>query len=69
MHSKVTTQGQMWDLMAFQDYENEFVMRDIVDINQDFADALILQSELKINMPEVEDLSIQPNESLPPWEL
>ena len=59
-------QGQMWDQIAVAKLNNEKDMRDIVDINVDYADCLDLESELKISVPE--KATITPTRTLPPWE-
>ena len=69
MLNKRTLQNEMWDQIGKEQFDTEFVMRDICDLNVDYADCLTLSSEIKLNLPSQESLSVQPEETLPPWEL
>lgn len=68
MHNRTTTQGEMWDIISVAEYETEYAMRDISDVNVDYADALILSGEIKLVVPDKENISVQPVKMLPPWE-
>lgn len=68
MSSKIirTVQGQMWDQIALDRLNVEHDMRDVVDLNVSYADALILSGELNLSIPETPKQD--PVRTLPPWE-
>ncbi len=64
--SFTTTQGQMWDQVALEEFGDELIMGDVLAANVDELDALVFSGDVRLNIPdEATPLAIQ---TLPPWE-
>ena len=69
MLNKRTLQNEMWDQIGKEQFDTEFAMRDISDLNVDYADCLTLSSEIKLILPSEDNLSVQPDETPAPWDM
>ena len=49
----VTSQGDAWDLMAYDIYGDEKYMRYLIEANWPLLDVLIFPSGVKINVPDI----------------
>lgn len=62
----VTRNGDTFDQLALEFYNNEKLAHLIIDFNPDYSDYIILDEGLKIEIPIYE--ASQSVESLPPWQ-
>ena len=63
----ISSQGDTWDLIAFNHYgltQKEFMMSSLLDANPDYVKLVILPANLEINIP---DAVIPDTINLPPW--
>ncbi len=60
-----TRQGDTFDELALQFYDDERLAHLIIDFNPDYADCLIFEKNIKLRIPIYENS--QSAETLPPW--
>lgn len=60
----ITMQGDTFDILALDAYDDEFKAHIIIQANPEYADVLIFDEGIKLKIPVIEDESI---ETLPPW--
>lgn len=60
----MTMQGDTFDILALDAYDDEFKAHMIIQANPEYADVLIFDEGIKLKIPVIEDESI---ETLPPW--
>lgn len=61
----VTTQGDMWDSIAFKQMGSEYFMTDLIEANPSHRETVIFPANVQLIIPDV-DLSQTPD-NLPPW--
>lgn len=62
----VTQKGDTWDSIALDQMGDEMYMSDLIQYNPDYADTLIFDAGITINIPEL-DADDETSDSLPPW--
>ena len=61
----VTSQGDTFDLIAYDLYGNEYLASDIVELNPEFSGELAFDAGEELKVPVYEDLS--ESERVAPW--
>ena len=64
MRTYTTIQGDSWDLISYNHYGDEKYMRYLIQANWDYADVLVFQAGVVLNVP---DLPEEPDEDMPFW--
>lgn len=64
MRTYTTIQGDTWDLISYNLYGDEKYMRYLIQANWDYADVLVFQAGVVLNVP---DLPEEPDEDMPFW--
>lgn len=59
----VTSEGDMWDKIAYEQMGSENFMGELIRNNDDLVDVVVFPSGIKINVPEVDDTQTD----LPSW--
>lgn len=59
-----TMQGDTFDMLALDAYNNEFQATDLIEANPQYADVLVFDAGVQLWIPKLEST---PPESLPPW--
>lgn len=59
-----TTQGDMWDMIAYKSYGTESGMNVLLEANQQYTDIVIFPAGIQLTIPEYTEPL--PN-TLPPW--
>ena len=59
-----TTQGDMWDMIAYKMYGDEYKMHYLMDANQNYVDTVIFSAGIVLTVPE---LTSSETANLPPW--
>lgn len=59
-----THQGETWDMISQDFYGTPFKMNDLIACNPNYADVLIFNEEVELNIPILEESS---PDTLPPW--
>lgn len=60
-----TCEGDTFDALALQLYNDERLAHYIIDFNPDYADVVIFDANVALRLPIVEDAETP--ETLPPW--
>ncbi len=60
-----TVQGDTFDALALEFYEDEKLASAIMQANPDYCDTLIFDAGVKLSIPDAVDVT--PPETLPPW--
>lgn len=60
-----TREGDTFDALALQLYNDERLAHYIIDFNPDYADVVIFDANVALRLPIVEDAETP--ETLPPW--
>ncbi len=60
----VTRQGDTWDNISQAFYNNPFKTAELISVNSEYADTLIFDQGVQLNIPILESSS---PETLPPW--
>ena len=63
----VTSQGDTFDGLAMDFYDNECLSSEIIKENPHYADVLIFDAGITLYIPVIEDIT--DNSDKPPWEL
>jgi len=61
-----TMQGDTWDSIALDFYNDEYQAKAIIDANPEYSAVLIFDAGVVLKVPVIEE---QAAESLPPWRL
>ena len=61
----VTSENDTFDLIAFRKYGNEFLASLIIEYNPRYADIIIFDSGIVMQLHEIE--IVEAEKSLPPW--
>ena len=61
----ITREGDTFDALALQMYNEETLAHYIIEFNPDYADVLIIEANVALRLPIVEDAETP--ETLPPW--
>lgn len=61
----ITREGDTFDALALQMYNEETLAHYIIEFNPDYADVLIFEANVALRLPIVEDAETP--ETLPPW--
>lgn len=59
-----TMQGDTYDMLALDAYNDEFLAHRIIEVNPQYASTLVFDAGIVLLIPI---LSQQPPETLPPW--
>lgn len=59
----VTSEGDMWDKIAYEQMGSENFMGELIRNNDDLVDVVVFHSGVEINVPEVDDTQTD----LPSW--
>ena len=59
-----TKQGEMWDTISIAEYGTPHKVAELINANPQYADVLIFEEGINLNIPELETETIS---SLPPW--
>lgn len=59
-----TTQGDMWDMIAYKMYGDEYKMHYLMDANPNYVDTVIFSAGIVLTVPE---LTSSETANLPPW--
>lgn len=59
----VTSEGDMWDKIAYEQMGSENFMGELIRNNDDLVDVVVFHSGVEINVPEVDDTKTD----LPSW--
>lgn len=59
----VTSEGDMWDKIAYEQMGSETFMGELIRNNDDLVDVVVFPSGVEINVPEVDDTQTD----LPSW--
>lgn len=66
MHSThITVEGDTFDGLALQYYNDEKLASAIIQANPDYCDTLIFEAGITLNIPSVSTVTLP--ETLPPW--
>lgn len=66
MHSTHTTvEGDTFDSLALQYYDDEKMASTIIQANPDYCDTLIFEAGITLTIPAVSTVALP--ETLPPW--
>ena len=60
-----TRQGDTFDELALQLYNNEMMAHHIIQFNPDYADVVVFDEAVALRLPIMEDAA--PPSTLPPW--
>lgn len=60
----ITRQGDTWDNISQAFYDNPYKTAELISVNNEFANVLIFEQGIDLNIPILESSS---PESLPPW--
>ena len=61
----ITSEGDTFDALALQLYNDERLAHYIIEFNPDYADVIIFDANVALRLPIVEDAETP--ETLPPW--
>lgn len=61
----ITSEGDTFDALALQLYNDERLAHYIIEFNPDYADVVIFDANVALRLPIVEDAETP--ETLPPW--
>jgi phage tail protein X len=59
-----TIQGDTFDSISLDFYDEEYYSSEIINANPDFCSVIVFESGILLKIPIID---IQSNESLPPW--
>lgn len=59
-----TTQGDMWDLIAFKVYGNEMYISTLLAANEQYKDVAVFPQGVVLDCPDADTASV---DILPPW--
>ena len=59
----ITSQGDMWDKIAFEQMGSEDYMGDLIQCNYDLIDYVIFPAGIEVVIPEIDDTQIE----VPSW--
>lgn len=62
----ITKQGDMWDLIAYRMYGNEYKMHVLMDANPDHITTVIFPAGIVLTIPAIDTEKPQ---NLPPWKV
>lgn len=61
----ITSDGETFDLLALNYYDNELMASTIIQANPDYADWLVFCDGITLRIPIMDDVATP--ETLPPW--
>lgn len=61
----ITTQGDMWDLIAYTQMGNEKYMHLLIEANPQYRETVIFSANVTLTIPDVP--AAQTVSNLPPW--
>ncbi|WP_213024358.1 tail protein X [Brevibacillus reuszeri] len=64
MKTYVTTQGDMWDAIAYKELGNEQYMTALIDANPEHIDTVVFSGGVRLIIPAIEEPE---PDTLPPW--
>jgi phage tail protein X len=59
-----TVQGDMWDLIAYQQMGNEMYMGALIDANKKYREIVVFPAGVPLTIP---DVATPTSVNLPPW--
>lgn len=60
-----TQEGDTFDALALQMYNEERLAHYIIEFNPEYADVLVFDANVKLRLPNVEN--VETPDTLPPW--
>lgn len=64
LNTYTTTQGDMWDNIAYKLYGSEAGMNTLLDANKQYADIVVFPANIVLQVPEY---TAPKTSNLPPW--
>ena len=64
-NESVTVEGDTWDALALEFYDDEQKSTWIMGANLDYCDTLIFPADVRLKIPIVDD--VETPDTLPPW--
>ncbi len=61
----VTQEGDTFDALALQMYEDETLAHYIIEFNPDYSDVLVFEANVQLRLPIVDEP--ETSDTLPPW--
>lgn len=55
----ITSQGDMWDKIAYEQMGSEDYMSDLIQCNYDLIDYVIFPEGIEVTIPEIDDTQIE----------
>lgn len=65
MREHITVDGDTFDALALQYYDDEKLASEIIRSNPDYCDVLIFEAGVVLSIPETSTITMP--ETLPPW--
>lgn len=65
MKTYTTVQGDMWDLIAYQQLGNQYAINQLLVLNKNYATTMVFDAGVVLNLPDV--VTPKPMAGLPPW--
>ncbi|MCG8632252.1 MAG: tail protein X [Desulfobacterales bacterium] len=62
-----TSQGDTWDLIAYNEMGSEKLMHDLIDANPGYQDTVYFSAGVGLTIPDV-PVSISSDDPVPPWQ-
>lgn len=64
-HEYTTQDGDTFDLLALDMYNDERLAHYIIEYNPDYADVIVFEGGVQLKLPVVEEA--ETSETVPPW--
>lgn len=64
MNTYTTIQGDMWDIIAYKVYGNEYLMEALLHANPQYMGVSIFSAGVILNVPEIKE---KEKKDKPPW--
>ncbi len=61
----ITREGDTFDMLSLEMYNEESLAHYIIEFNPDYADVLVFDANIKLRLPIVEN--VETPDTLPPW--
>lgn len=65
MNNYITTQGDMWDIIALKVYGDEKLMHKLIEANPEYRHIVLFQANISLNIPEMGKKTV--STASPPW--
>ncbi|WNF36404.1 tail protein X [Bacillaceae bacterium IKA-2] len=67
MEKYQTVSGDTWDFIAYKVYGKEKYANELVSANLNHVETVIFSGGITLNVPELDEESLDLDEDLPPW--